>query len=85
MYALVCCWVVTALAPSSRFKNVSLTHVILRPPKFNAVASGVTPSKLQQTRFQFKFVGPHTALPSIGNPVRIAISYRVIVISQLGR
>ena len=85
MYALAYCWIFTALAPSGRFENVFLTHVILRPPYANVVAGGVTPSKLSQTYSQSKLVGPHTALPSIGNPVMIAISCRVIDISQGGR
>ena len=57
MYALAYCWVVIVLAPSGRFKNVFLTHVILRPPYANAVAGGVTPSKLPQTCSQTKLVG----------------------------
>ena len=85
MYALAYYWVVTALAPFNRFKNVFLTHVILRPPYANAVVGGVTPSKLSQTCPQYKLVGTHTTLPSIGNPVMIAISCRVINISQVGR
>ena len=85
MYALAYCWVVTALAPSSRFENVFLTHVILRPPYANVIAGGVNPSKLSQTCSQSKLVGPQTALSSIGNPVMIAISCKVIDISQVGR
>ena len=85
MYALAYCWVVIALTPSGRFKNVFLTYVILRPPYANVVAGGLIPSKLAQTWSQTKLVGPHTALPSIGNPVRIVISCRVIDISQVDR
>ena len=85
MYALAYCWVVTTLAPFSRFENVFLIHVILRPPYANAVAGGVTPSKLSQTCPQSKLVGTHTTLPSIGKPAIIAISYRVIDISQVDR
>ena len=81
MYALAYCWVVIALAPSGRFENVFLTHVILRLPYVNAVAGGISPSKLSQTCSYTKLVGPHTALPSISNLVRIAISCRVIDIS----
>ena len=73
------------MAPSGRFKNLFLTHVILRLPYVNAVAGGISPSKLSQTYSHTILVGPHTALPSIGNLVRIAISCRVIDISQVGR
>ena len=85
MYALAYCWVVTALAPSGRFKNVFLTYVILRPPYANAIAGGLTPSKSPQTSSQSILANPHTTLPSIGNHVRIAVSCRVIDISQVGR
>ena len=85
MYALAYCWVVIALASTGRFENVLLTHVILRLPYANVVAGGVTLSKFSQTFPQSKLVGPHTALPLIGNPVMIAISCRVIDISQVGR
>ena len=85
MYALAYCWVIIALEPFGRFENVFLTHVILRLPYVNVVAGGISPSKLSQTCSHTKLVGPHTALPSIGNPVRIAISCRVIDISQVGR
>ena len=78
MYALAYCWVVIALAPSGKFENVFLTHVILRLSYANAVVGGVTPSKFSQTIPQSKVVGSHIALPSIGNPVMIAISCRVI-------
>ena len=85
MYALAYCWVVIALAPSGRFENLFLTHIILRLPYVNAVANGISPSKLSQTCSHTILVGPHTALPSIGNPVRIAIFCRVIDISQVRR
>ena len=85
MYALAYCWVVIALAPFGRFENLFLTHVILRLPYVNAVAGGISPRSVSQTASYTIFVGPHTALPSIGNPVRIAISCRVIDISQVGR
>ena len=85
MYALAYCWVVTTLATFGRLENLFLTHVILRPPYANAVTSGVTLSKLSQTYSQSKLVGPHTALPSIGNRAMIAISCRVIDISQVDR
>ena len=49
MYALAYYCVVTTLAPSGRFENVFLTHVILRPPYANVVAGGFIPSKLAQT------------------------------------
>ena len=85
MYALAYCWVVIALAPSDRFENLFLIHVILRLPYVNAFLGGISPSKLSQTSSYTILVGPHTTLPSIGNPVRIAISFRVIDISQVGR
>ena len=49
------------------------------------MSGGISPSKLSQTCSHTKLVGLHTALPSIGNPYRIAISYRVIDISQVGK
>ena len=85
MYALAYCWVVIALAPYGRFENLFLIHVILRLPYVNAVAGGIFSSKLSQTASHTILVGPHTALPSIGNLVRITISYRVIDISQVGK
>nr|XP_023884917.1 peroxidase N1-like [Quercus suber] len=57
MYVLAYRWIVIALAPSGKFENVSLTHVILRPPYFNAVAGGATLSKLSQTSSHLKTVG----------------------------
>ena len=85
MYALAYCSVVIALTPSGRLENVFLIQLILRPPYSNVVAGGVTSSKFWQTVPQSKLVGPHSTLPSIGNPVMIAISCKVIEISQVGR
>ena len=65
MYALAYCWDVTALASSGRFENVFFTHVILRLPYANAVAGGISPSKLSQICSHLKLVGSHIALPSI--------------------
>ena len=85
MYALAYCSVVIALTPSGRLENVFLIQLILRPPYSNVVAGGVTSSKFWQTVPQSKLVGSHSTLPSIGNPVMIAISCKVIEISQVGR
>ena len=71
MYALAYYWVVIALTPLGRFENVFLTHDILSLAYVNAVACGISPSKLSQTCSQTKLVGPHIALPSIGNPVEL--------------
>ena len=49
------------------------------PSYSNAFVGGVT------LREHFKLVGPYTTLPSIGNPVMIVTSCRVIYISQVDR